>query len=363
MKGHTPKSIPSPKLASSHVADPDGLLGRAARIATDNLLRGAPHEVAIAVISRTRPGLTFEQFCKALFNFWGVGSKADNDGVLYVLALSQREHRIVTGPGIKPYLTDEVCQDIVKSAGKLLREGNVDAAVLLVARRVVNGIWWGKVWRRLRVFVAVAALLVAAWLWRLARQFRLRAEAYAERAGRLKQLAEAAVSRLEERSGSHNLEANPCPICLDCLSSHPLHPSDFQVQEGQSVVRSVELLRCGHLAHEHCVSEWLGRSNSCPLCRLDDPRLLGAVAAPVVLSLASPDTVQQLRHALNWQFQDLGDSRQTELWRTHFEGSPPTPRGVSTSSPSPGDANISWDSGSSFGGGSCAGGGGAGGSF
>ena len=368
MQGYSPRGIPSPRLVSSNVADPDHLLAKATRLAADKLLNGTPHEVAVAVMSRTL-GRSFEKYCRELFDFWGVGSKTVNDGVLYVLALSQREHRIVTGRGIRACLSDDACQEILRDAGKLLKQGDVDAAVLVVARRIVDGIWWGNVRRRLRLILTVVALVCAFLVWRLWRRHQQRVRAYAERASRLKRLAEAAVNTLEERSASERLEANPCPVCLDCLSQRQLHASDFHVQDGQtSVVQNVELLRCGHLAHEPCLSEWLSRSNTCPLCRIDDPRLLGALAAPVALSLTSTETLQQLQEALNWQFEDLGNSRQTYLWQRHFEGRVDEPASVRDyshdySPPSPCDFSRDAGSGSSFGGGSCSGGGGAGDSF
>ena len=368
MAGHAARHIPSPRLVSSSVADPDGLLAVATRLAVDKLLRGTPHEVAFAIVSRALES-NFEKYCKKLFDLWGIGSKGVNDGVLYVLALNQRQHRIVTGRGIQTYLPDAACQEILVDAGKLLKKGEVDAAVLGVARQIVNSIWWRKVWRRLRPFVLGAALLLVLLVWNAWRRYRQRARAYAERAGRLKRL----VDSLEERSSSEDLAANPCPVCLDCLGDRPLHASDF-LEQGLGRVGSVELLRCGHLAHDHCLSEWFQRSQTCPLCRLDDPRVVTAATVPVVLSLASTDTLRQLREALNFQFEDLGNSQRTYLWQRHFEGSSDESATLPTSSgtweePSSWSTERSDSFGrssgnaSGFGGGSCSGGGGAGGSW
>lgn len=379
MFGHAAGSIPSPRLSSSSIADPESLLAAAARVAVDKVLQGTSHEVAFAVISRTlQPN--FEKFCKELFDFWGIGSKTVHDGVLYVLALQQREHRIVTGRGIRTLLPDDACQSILGDASRCLKHGDVDAAVEMVARGIVNAIWWRKVWRRLRPIALGVTLALFVWAWIVWRRCRERKQAYAERASRLKRL----VDTLAERSSSENLETTVCPVCLDCLSDKALRATDFLDPKRQTgVVGDVELLRCGHLAHERCVSKWLSHSSTCPLCRADGPRLRSTGTAPVVLNLASADTVRQLREALDRQFQDLGASEQQELWQQHFEGlsssdtSSTLPHfdGLSSSDISstlPHDdrgffhvhtPNRDSSSVGGFGGGSCDGGGGAGGSW
>ena len=352
---------------SSSIADPESLLAAAARVVVDKVLHSTPHEVAFAVISRTlQPN--FEKFCKELFDFWGIGRKTVHDGVLYVLALQQREHRIVTGRGIRTLLPDEACQKILGDASKRLKHGDVDAAVEMVARGIVSAIWWRKVWRRLRPIALGVAVVLLIWAWNVWRRCRERKRAYAERASRLKRL----VDTLAERSSSENLETTVCPVCLDCLSDSALQARDFlDLKRQTGVVGNVELLRCGHLAHERCVSEWLNHSRSCPLCRADSPRLRATRTgtAPVVLNLASADTVRQLREALDRQFQDLGASEQQELWQQHFEGRCRTPnRGDEAdyephSYPEPGYEEFELSAESCFGGGSCEGGGGAGGSW
>jgi hypothetical protein len=45
--------------------------------------------------------------------------------------------------------------------------------------------------------------------------------------------------------------AEGCCICLEKLS------------KGESALT----LSCGHLFHEHCIHEWLGRKEFCPLCK------------------------------------------------------------------------------------------------
>ncbi|CAE7203246.1 CFAP99 [Symbiodinium sp. CCMP2456] len=309
---------------------------------------------------------------KELFDFWGIGSRTVHDGVLYVLALQQREHRIVTGRGIRTLLPDDACQNILGDASRCLKHGDVDAAVETVARGIVNAIWWRQVWRRLRPIALGVTVALFIWAWIVWRRCRKRKQAYAERASRLKRL----VDTLHARSSSENLETTVCPVCLDCLSDTALRAKDFLDPNRQTgVVGDVELLRCGHLAHERCVSKWLSHSSTCPLCRADRPRLRSTGTAPVVLDLASADTVRQLREALDRQFQDLGASEQQELWQQHFEHQNSSCNrswlGLDELADRAGWDGASWlehspsveSSVGGFGGGSCDGGGGAGGSW
>lgn len=50
-------------------------------------------------------------------------------------------------------------------------------------------------------------------------------------------------------------ESNECSICID------------EMNIGQEAIR----IPCGHLYHEDCIKDWLGKSNECPVCRYELP--------------------------------------------------------------------------------------------
>jgi hypothetical protein len=53
-----------------------------------------------------------------------------------------------------------------------------------------------------------------------------------------------------------------CPICLDSLC----------VEVEQKALNTVARLPCGHAFHRHCITRWLVRCSSCPVCRMDAVR-------------------------------------------------------------------------------------------
>lgn len=50
-----------------------------------------------------------------------------------------------------------------------------------------------------------------------------------------------------------------CPICLDSLCAEVEHKA----------YNAVARLPCGHTFHRHCITRWLVKCTSCPVCRLD----------------------------------------------------------------------------------------------
>ncbi|KAI8589707.1 hypothetical protein BDZ88DRAFT_417040 [Geranomyces variabilis] len=57
------------------------------------------------------------------------------------------------------------------------------------------------------------------------------------------------------------------PRCTICQEEFSLtHATDDAASEGQGVVARLE---CHHLFHRECISEWLGKSATCPTCRYE----------------------------------------------------------------------------------------------
>ena len=63
-------------------------------------------EIAVVTLSETKPAKTPKEFATELFNYWGIGKKDQDNGVLFLI--SQGDHRveIETGKGIQDILPD-----------------------------------------------------------------------------------------------------------------------------------------------------------------------------------------------------------------------------------------------------------------
>jgi uncharacterized protein len=87
-------------------------------------------QIAVAVVPTTGDA-SIEDWSTGLFNAWGVGQAGKDNGVLLVVALSDRALRIATGDGLRTRLSDGQASEIVGGTiTPLLRAGRTSDAVL-----------------------------------------------------------------------------------------------------------------------------------------------------------------------------------------------------------------------------------------
>jgi len=93
----------------------------------------------IAVVTvKSLDGRPIEDFAVELFKQWGIGPKQSERGVMIVLAVEDRRYRFEVGYGLESILPDGKTGAIGREAVPYLREGNYDAAVLLMTQRVAD---------------------------------------------------------------------------------------------------------------------------------------------------------------------------------------------------------------------------------
>ena len=83
-------------------------------------------------------GSDIESYAVALFQQWGLGTKATNRGVLILYAIDDHRDRIEVGYGLEPILTDGGTGDFAREAVPLMRAGRYGAGLLLVTSRVAK---------------------------------------------------------------------------------------------------------------------------------------------------------------------------------------------------------------------------------
>ncbi|WP_242515192.1 TPM domain-containing protein [Sorangium cellulosum] len=119
------------------------LAGALAREERDDLARKlvAHRErtgVQIAVLLvRTTGGVPIEDYSLEIAEAWGGGTKGQDNGVLYTLAIDDRRMRIEVGYGLEDILTDGVCRTILDASRDDLRRAQYGGAAHLVVDRLI----------------------------------------------------------------------------------------------------------------------------------------------------------------------------------------------------------------------------------
>ena len=109
------QSVPNTRLQSNdiHVSDPDGFLSDSAEMRINTALCGIRDKadvflVTLASIGEADP----KHFATELFNYWGIGDAATDNGVLLLFIENQHALEFETGYGAEETLTDAKCQRI-----------------------------------------------------------------------------------------------------------------------------------------------------------------------------------------------------------------------------------------------------------
>lgn len=114
------KDVPNVHVAdrNRYVSNPDGVLSETAVANLDHSLadiwKQTTAEPVVVVIEKLPDGSTIDSFATELFELWGIGKKDKDNGVLMVVARSDRKAVIRTGYGIEEFLPDII-------AGRILR--------------------------------------------------------------------------------------------------------------------------------------------------------------------------------------------------------------------------------------------------
>ena len=106
-----PPTAPAAELPKPHglVTDLAGVLDADGKAGIEALLRETEQNTSAEIALATVPSLdgrTVEDYANALFNEWGVGKRGKDNGVLVLVAPTERKIRIEVGYGLEPVLPD-----------------------------------------------------------------------------------------------------------------------------------------------------------------------------------------------------------------------------------------------------------------
>lgn len=130
-----PEELPNPNVGNpqNYVSDPNGMLSsstkRHVNEVLDNLRHNTTAEMAVAVI-RTTDDLPIEEYSYRLFKHWGIGKSDNNNGLLLVVAIDDRQAKIEVGSGAEGVITDMAADKVLRNAlVPAMKEGNLNQAV------------------------------------------------------------------------------------------------------------------------------------------------------------------------------------------------------------------------------------------
>jgi uncharacterized protein len=113
---YTVESVPNQKLINnSYVSNPDQILDERTVVEIDGILGSLEGttsvQVAVVAVNSIGDADVFD-FAQALFLAWGIGNKANDNGLLILLVKDEPTIRFHTGDGIESTLPDALCKQI-----------------------------------------------------------------------------------------------------------------------------------------------------------------------------------------------------------------------------------------------------------
>ncbi|MEA5504528.1 TPM domain-containing protein [Halotia wernerae UHCC 0503] len=70
-------------------------------------------EMAVVTVPTTAPAASVKKFATELFNYWGIGKKGQDNGILFLISVGDRRVEIETGYGVEAILPDAKVGNII----------------------------------------------------------------------------------------------------------------------------------------------------------------------------------------------------------------------------------------------------------
>ncbi len=116
----TVQEVPNPRqVNNSWVTDKANILSDSTETQLNQMISDLEakngSEIAVVTVPDTKPSATPKAFATELFNFWKIGKKGKNNGVLLLISSGERRVQIETGSGIQSILPDAKAVGIIET--------------------------------------------------------------------------------------------------------------------------------------------------------------------------------------------------------------------------------------------------------
>ena len=114
------KDVPNPRqINGTWVTDMAGLLDQPTKAQLNSVIsqleRKKGTEIAVVTVPETSPSASPKEFTTKLFNYWGIGKKGKDNGVLLLISKGDRRVEIETGYGVEAMLPDAKVGNIINT--------------------------------------------------------------------------------------------------------------------------------------------------------------------------------------------------------------------------------------------------------
>ena len=136
------KTVPNPISNGSFVSNPDNILS----LETVNQLNGQlselkrtnSSEISIVVLNSIGDN-DIKSFATELFNYWGIGTKSNDNGLLLLFVLDQRKVTFEVGYGLEGALPDAICKRIqTKDMIPSFKSGDYNTGFLNATNSIIS---------------------------------------------------------------------------------------------------------------------------------------------------------------------------------------------------------------------------------
>ncbi|MEG4030630.1 MULTISPECIES: TPM domain-containing protein [unclassified Microcoleus] len=140
----TVQEVPNPRqLNNTWVTDKANILSDSTETQLNQMISDLDakngSEIAVVTVPDTKPSATPKAFATELFNFWGIGKKGKNNGVLLLISSGERRVQIETGSGIQSILPDAQVVGIIKNEiTPRFKQQDFDGGTLAGTKELVN---------------------------------------------------------------------------------------------------------------------------------------------------------------------------------------------------------------------------------
>lgn len=140
----TVQEVPNPRrVNNTWVTDSANILSDSTEVQLNQMISDLEvkngSEIAVVTVPDTKPSVTPKAFATELFNFWGIGKKGKNNGVLLLISSGERRIQIETGSGIQGILPDAKTVSIIQTEiAPKFKQQDFDGGTLAGTKALVN---------------------------------------------------------------------------------------------------------------------------------------------------------------------------------------------------------------------------------